>query len=42
MVMSALHSGVDICPHADVPSPRTSRRNADVHRGPELYEDLYG
>ena len=30
--MSALHRGVDICPHADVPSPRTTRRNADVHR----------
>jgi len=23
-------------------SSRTTHRNADVHRGPELYEDLYG
>jgi len=39
-VMSALQSGH--LPHADAPSPHTTRRNADVHRGPELYEDLYG
>jgi len=28
--------------HHDAPSPYTTRRNADVHMGQELYEDVYG